>query len=165
MLICPRCPWKHDPPKYRPEKRCNLSLDCPYCWRFNNDARFFELWKSWDESQRCLPEPPATEPGPCLKAYPNILRQVVSLAAARKVWRAAGKPVRSDDERQRIHLICEGCECFDAERDRCRACGCGLSEKSSVSNTIRRLGLVDAIAMATYSCPAGKWGTDASRPH
>lgn len=100
---------------------------------------------------------------PTLTATQRISR----FAQALKDWKAAGQPIRSEEERRQIHLICtnsgtEGgppCERYDAQRDRCGVCGCGLSPKArgTMPKMVRAFGIPDATAMATYHCPIEKW--------
>lgn len=66
-------------------------------------------------------------------------------------WTAAGFPVRSQEEIDRIFTICEACPHYvNDKRPHCRLCGCSLSKAPE--------GLKNKIAMATESCPDKRWG-------
>lgn len=77
---------------------------------------------------------------------PTLLDKATSYGAALAKWAAAGGPMRSKPEIERIHDICGGCEQFDGVA--CRLCGCNCNTRESVLNKI---------AMATENCPAKKW--------
>ncbi|MCS7226534.1 MAG: hypothetical protein NZ821_06025, partial [Gloeomargarita sp. SKYB31] len=68
-------------------------------------------------------------------------------------WFAAGRPTRPPEEIQRILAICQACEFY---RDgHCTVCGCRVTGDEQAWK--------NKIAMATETCPKGKW-TESSTP-
>lgn len=86
-----------------------------------------------------------------LQAVPvGIVARILTYREARKRWKAAGKPVRSKAEVQRINdTICVPCEHYDPTWKNCRLCGCNLSRSTWA--------LLNKIRWATEHCPIGKW--------
>jgi len=64
-------------------------------------------------------------------------------------WIKAGRPVRSQEEIQKIYEICQQCKALDTETNSCKYCGCRIA---SHGNPLR-----SRIAMATERCPVEKW--------
>lgn len=92
------------------------------------------------------------------QGMPRKVELAKRYAAAVKRWHNAGRPIRSDEEVQRIFAICMGCKYYKPTRNgsgRCLACGCKLRKNP------RFIGLLDAlenkIRMATEHCWANKW--------
>jgi hypothetical protein len=81
---------------------------------------------------------------------PGLLVRVGRYSRAVGRWIAAGRPVREEEEVQRIYqTLCQPCEHFDAGRGICKTCGCRVWEQgSSLTNKIR---------MGTERCPRKKW--------
>ena len=82
---------------------------------------------------------------------PGVLAKAKALLAVEARWIAAGRPMRTADKIAAIFEICRECEHFQAKNERngtCGLCGCRLKQTG---------GLLNKIAMATESCPAGKW--------
>ena len=78
---------------------------------------------------------------------PGALEKAARLAAATAKWIAAGWPVRSNEEVQRLYNdVCQPCPHFQRkdEKTRCALCGCRL-------NTTRGM---NKLLWATESCPA-----------
>ena len=76
--------------------------------------------------------------------------KAVKVGGALAKWVAAGSPVRSQEEIDRLFAICSGCEHFKAKDDNdgaCNICGCA----------VRKYGIRNKLLWATESCPAGKW--------
>lgn len=72
-------------------------------------------------------------------------------------WKAAGSPVRPQEEIDRIYAICEACPHFSNEkRPHCKLCGCSLSKLPD--------GLRNKVAMSTESCPDSPPRWTASMP-
>jgi len=105
-----------------------------------------------------LPAEDPPEPTRPESYYPSAAEMAAGAAAELLKWIAAGRPRRSDEECRRIHLVCENCPGgqYDRAEDRCRRCGCALSEDSSAS-WVLWIGIPDAIRMATKHCPDGHW--------
>ena len=83
----------------------------------------------------------------------NILNQGFRYTRALYRWIKAGRPVRSDDEIERIfETCCNPCEAYDVQSSSCRHCGCRV-------NLIKAAPL-NKIAMATEECPDKKWGVN-----
>ena len=82
--------------------------------------------------------------------YPTLARMARSFTDATAKWWKAGRPVRSEEEVERIFTdICTPCKYFDNTKSkaRCKICGCALQKK----------GIVSKLKMATESCPKGFW--------
>lgn len=78
--------------------------------------------------------------------FPSLVQEAMNLAksVATVVKDAAqGKAVTvSEEELQRRYSICEKCDLFDADKKRCRKCGCWMDMKSK---------------LASMECEIGKW--------
>lgn len=86
---------------------------------------------------------PEPEPPPRPRPVPPPLRtRARSLGKSVVRWAASGFARATPDEYDRRRAICQACELYDAEKDRCTKCGCGLKAKP---------------ALATEKCPIGKW--------
>lgn len=83
---------------------------------------------------------------------PGVVGKVRSLVAAEARWISAGRPTRPPESVKKIfETICMPCEYFQAQGQSdgtCGLCGCRLKQTG---------GMLNKIAMATESCPAGKW--------
>jgi hypothetical protein len=91
-----------------------------------------------DESHPAYPGRPA--PPPLLSKVKNF-----AVAAAKHV--AAGMPMATEEEIQRRHAICMGCEFYKDHA--CLKCGCPINrEKKYLSK----------LSWADSECPVGKWG-------
>lgn len=74
---------------------------------------------------------------------PSILTQLFTLSKAIAVQVASGCPIADEDEQKKRRNICESCDpFFDAEKYRCKECGCNLHLK---------------IPLGTSKCPIKKW--------
>lgn len=73
---------------------------------------------------------------------PGIVVKMASATKAYTRWALNGFRERTDEERFALTLICSQCDKYNAEKNTCRVCGCGLPQK---------------IKMATEKCPLGKW--------
>lgn len=80
---------------------------------------------------------------------PPLAAQAVGYAKALARWIAAGRPTRPPALVQQIYQVCTACDRFDPGGDRCRLCGCRVNQHQG--------GWRNKIAMATESCPLGKW--------
>ena len=80
----------------------------------------------------------------------SLAGKVLSYGLALRRWIAAGRPVRADEEVQRIYeMICEPCAYFSRHKKYCKICGCQVrSNGSAFTNKIR---------MASEHCPKDKW--------
>ena len=74
--------------------------------------------------------------------FPPLYEQAVSLSKAVIKQVAAGNPERTGEELERVRNICNSCEFFVKEKERCIKCGCYMTVK-------RR--------WATSNCKIGKW--------
>jgi hypothetical protein len=83
-----------------------------------------------------------------------MLVKVKTWRAAIRRWKAAGKPVRSDEEVSEINGICQACEHYDAEWQQCKLCGCFCRK--------RGLAEFNKPKMLTERCPLDppKWGAE-----
>lgn len=135
---------------------------CRPCWLFYHSNAYRQLWegegpaipivKGKEKRARTVKEERMKEE----QQYPSLLQQAKNVAEATATWITAGRPVRSEEEQIRILEICKACVKYDEVQIRCRACGCGLAANSSVG-WVKHLGVVNAVAMASHSCPEKKW--------
>ena len=102
----------------------------------NPDAESREEYRRWVTEQAAMSWPP--EP----VDYPPLTTQLVEAARAAARFAASGLAIVDQAEHDRRQAICEACEHFDAEANRCRQCGCSLA--------LKPWGKV-------WSCPIGKW--------
>src|SRR6516165_1419344 len=170
-MPCPACKANDNPELCDVE----YETPAPYvCWLFANSTAYREMWGGGPfpdgkhrEIQILRGSDAGESTGGCheveegrgrrrvqtddakpktnARRYPSLATQAKTALDAKKEWEAAGWPVRSDEECQRIHLICESCEWFDQKKDRCMKCGCGLSNKASTRWIAQAVGLPDAI--------------------
>lgn len=88
---------------------------------------------------------------------PSLLRRARTFTTAHGRWLAAGRPIRTSEQMDKIFSICETCESFrpgaTKHEGTCRLCGCRLSRFSSLFNKAQ---------MATEGCPAKppKWNAE-----
>jgi len=76
------------------------------------------------------------------KKYPSLPRMAGSFAKAAGRQALAGNPRRTPEEIARIKAICEACEFFARDAQRCSKCGCYMNRK---------------IPWQTTHCNIGKW--------
>jgi len=86
--------------------------------------------------------------------YPAMTLQLWLYKEALIRWHKAGRPVRSQEQVQKIHSeFCANpdtpCDYYDPKKRRCKDCGCRV--------TTGAIAVVNKIKMATESCPKGKW--------
>jgi hypothetical protein len=79
---------------------------------------------------------------PVNQSYPSWWTQITSAAGAVVEFAASGFKVATEAEQADRLAICQACEHYDAEADRCRKCGCFSAVKAWV---------------AVQHCPIGKW--------
>lgn len=77
------------------------------------------------------------------KEFPGLAEMVVNFAKEAAKYVAAGCPKRTEAEIEAIKAICDACDDFNKEKQRCRNCGCRMRCK---------------IPWETTCCPKGKWG-------
>jgi len=83
-------------------------------------------------------------------SYPPLSMQAWFYKEALIRWNKAGRPKRSDDEvRELLDGHCKVCSWFDAEKNRCKGCGCAISESS--------IAIFNKLRMGTEHCPQEKW--------
>lgn len=102
-----------------------------------NMAKNPDRWRPVLDLVNGVPPPP----GPPAE-YPPIATQITSVVGAAARFVASGFATVDQEEYDRRRSICEACEHFDAARDRCRKCGCGLKAKPW---------------MRSESCPEKRW--------
>jgi len=84
--------------------------------------------------------------------YPALHLQLMSWKEAVRKWREAGKPKRTDEEVSEIkRKFCNEAACtwFDPEKNRCKGCGCRVTEGG--------IAVLNKIRMATEHCPRDFW--------
>ena len=80
---------------------------------------------------------------------PGLLQRAWNYAQALARWIAEGRPTRPPAEIQRILEICRACSKYDPKEEICRQCGCRTNELKQAWR--------NKLAMATETCPLGKW--------
>ena len=80
----------------------------------------------------------------------SLAGKVLSYGQALDRWVAAGQPVRTDEDVERIYsTLCEPCAYFNRCKHYCKICGCQVrSHGSPFTNKIR---------MGSEHCPKEKW--------
>lgn len=61
--------------------------------------------------------------------YPPLIEQASNILQSALTFVKSGCKIVDQAEFDRRHSICEGCDQFDAVKDRCKACGCALNVK------------------------------------
>lgn len=87
------------------------------------------------------------------KPRPTLVKRVLSWRASIKRWEEEGKPVRSDEEVERImRECCEPCEHYNPTWSQCKLCGCFCRKRGQAK--------FNKPKMATEQCPLEppKWG-------
>jgi hypothetical protein len=82
-------------------------------------------------------------------ASPGIVRRLVNFKSAVRRWIAAGRPVRTGERIAELLAICRDCEWQRGGQCLHEDCGCNVNDKSRP--------LTNKLAMATESCPVGKF--------
>jgi hypothetical protein len=77
--------------------------------------------------------------------YPPMSLQLWLYKEALKRWHKEGRPVRSEEEVERILKICKGCDWYDPDRKRCKGCGCRVTDGG--------IPITNKLKMATEHCP------------
>jgi hypothetical protein len=82
--------------------------------------------------------------------YPNWSIQAWMYKEALLRWKRAGYPTRTQEEVEQIHKEhCTKCSWYDAEKKRCKGCGCKVTDGA--------VAVVNKIKMATEHCPREIW--------
>ena len=80
----------------------------------------------------------------------GLVAKVRSYRKALRKWRAAGRPMRSYKEVERIYWkVCTICSQFSVEKSTCKVCDCKVNRS--------KVAMLNKIRMATEWCPEGKW--------
>jgi len=76
--------------------------------------------------------------------FPSLMTRAKNYLAARKIWVAAGKPLREDEEIKRIYNThCKNCKYYTNNGYACSQCGCYINDTNGWNK----------IAWATTHCP------------
>ena len=82
--------------------------------------------------------------------YPPLSMQLWFYKEAIIRWNKAGRPKRTDEEvKEILDTHCKSCSWFDPEKNRCKGCGCAVSEGS--------IAIFNKLRMGTEHCPQEKW--------
>lgn len=84
---------------------------------------------------------------------PSLITQAKNVTIAFAKWVAAGRPLRPQEAREALFVICSSCPTnrfvrYTPDRGRCSACGCWLGTNPNE---------VDKLALLTEGCPDGHW--------
>jgi hypothetical protein len=92
----------------------------------------------------------ATQPYEAPVQYPPLAEQIGNaLTAGVKFLMSGGKLVSAEEHARRLAICQGGCEWYDPDQSRCKACGCADSAKAWIE---------------TQRCPKGYWDSDATNP-
>lgn len=82
-------------------------------------------------------------------SMPTMRQKYANYIAARKAWKEAGKPRRTEGQIKEIYEICKSCP--KLRKDVCThaSCGCHISPNPKA--------FFNKLAWATEKCPLGKW--------
>jgi hypothetical protein len=94
-----------------------------------------EVWANYERHTAALKE--GEDP-----SSPGVGEMAMNFAGALLRDLKAGRPRRTPDEVEAILSICQGCELWRSEENRCGQCGCWIRKKAS---------------WAQEHCPLGKW--------
>jgi hypothetical protein len=75
-------------------------------------------------------------------SYPPVGKMVANLASEVAYWIVKGVPVAPRVVVEKRLAICNSCEAFDKNQQRCTICGCAMNAKAH---------------MRTAKCPKNKW--------
>lgn len=156
--VCSRCPVRSVEHK-RPCPRLPTSASDPAHEPITNE----EFQSVSDDQLRELIEEAGLDPeelvnidpapiGPSQPPpdYPPISLQLWTYKEALIRWAKAGRPVRSQEEVERLHKICTApCEWYDEDAGRCKGCGCKV--------TVSSIAISNKLKMATEHCPKEKF--------
>jgi hypothetical protein len=82
--------------------------------------------------------------------YPSLTEQIGNaLAAGVKFLMSGGKLVSAEEHERRLSICQGGCEWYDPDQSRCRACGCVDTWKARLES---------------QRCPKGHWEAEATNP-
>ena len=135
---CPDCEWV-----YKPRRPTFLCRKPP---RRNCPAKRTPEQIAEQEKQQAQLESDAIEAG---KKLGWTAEDAKHWSVALAKWTAAGFPTRTDEEVEYIVWICEACDDYKADEQRCRICRCGVSTKGMAIFNKARLG--------TEHCDKAKW--------
>lgn len=145
--LCPVRAFKKAPPCSSPVLH-SVTLPTPTTPKMS-DQEVADLIKS-HPADKPLPTDTQTPDGEPVPNYPKMTLQVWLYKEALLRWNAAGRPVRSPEEIERIHNThCKRCTWYDPEKKRCKGCGCKVT-KGAVA-------VLNKIKMATEHCPRELW--------
>lgn len=95
-------------------------------------------------AERAKPLKRNCRPGP-----PSLRQRFSHYLAARRRWKAAGKPTRSPAQIAALYQICQACPLFRNSICTHERCGCRVSENPKA--------YFNKLAWKTETCPEGKW--------
>lgn len=130
---CPKCNWTYKKKSDKPPRR-----NCP--------ALLTPEEKAKREAERQRQKTEALEDGAKLGW---TTQDALHWMNALQQWRAAGYPTRTDGEVIAILEICQVCEEYKADEQRCRKCRCCVNDK--------HMAVFNKARMKTETCPLEKW--------
>ncbi len=119
-------------------EECGLVVEAVDCDRVHHRCK---------TDTRVVPSPVAP-----VVELPSLVARIGHYGLSVGAWIAKGRPVRSDEEIEKLLDICEECEHHGRDKRGtpvCAKCGCCTNNRHS--------GWVNKLAMATEKCPVGKW--------
>jgi hypothetical protein len=80
---------------------------------------------------------------------PRFAGKIIHWRESIKRWKAAGKPVRSDEEVARLVVVCQACDHYKPKWKQCGLCGCFCRGRGRAE--------FDKPRMETETCPKDLW--------
>ncbi|HOM19215.1 MAG TPA: hypothetical protein PLQ00_17930, partial [Thermoguttaceae bacterium] len=160
--------WVEQPPAIFPQPAATEAIQSPPQRRFRCQQCFREVLlpveitedaarQTLEKEPFCLnprPQPrPIHQDQSAPAGPPGMFRQAVNYSKAVLHWFAAGRPTRPPEEIERILAICQACQYY--KDGQCHVCGCRVTGDPAAWR--------NKIAMATETCPKGKW-TESTAP-
>ena len=108
----------------KPEFTKEQIAECKECKWASAKIRWCGKWRCWIGEQ----QPGIIVPNQKIK-YPSLPRMAGSFAKAAGKQMLAGNPKRSEAEIKRIMAICNACDYYVSDAQRCMKCGCSMKKK------------------------------------
>jgi hypothetical protein len=142
--ICSVCPVRHLVNRVRPcAQKPTILKDCEECKPIDDKVLEKALTNIGGFDEEILPE---EDPTGAVPEFPAMSVQLWLYKQALQKWHAAGRPVRTKEEVEDIlENKCKPCPWYDAEKSRCKGCGCRVSNGGFPA--------LNKIKMATEHCP------------
>jgi hypothetical protein len=130
-----------------------------YLARWSNEARVTTVGGALNLAARVTGIKRAVSRHPLLRAFRSRRKLYLQWREARRKWKAAGRPVRSEAEQTEILVrICPACPHVKMQPNSILAAGCGKCGCMLGSSAV----FTGKVEMATEHCPIEKWPGEAN---